>query len=365
MQPDNHGWFYAKFPEENGELLPESEIFEVRPMPPLPKLAEGKVRVRLSLISVAPMAKTYLELPGNNTGADELGLQRTTLGSPLQSESIAVIVESKSPAFAVGDLAWVMGPLIHYRDVAVDGSDGIPPLPLAPGVRPEHMLSVVTPSAGITAYCAVEHHPCGRVEKPYSDRTVLVTSAAGAVGIVVGQLYKNKGCRVIGVTSTREKADRLEALGGYDSVIAYKSEDLDERLSELAPAGIDVFIDNVGAAQLDAGTRHMKIGGTMLSIGAIAEMDAMVTGEVIGMKEYLRIPARELTFGGMLMYNHLDKIPEAAMALSAMLADGRLTSAETVVNGQFADWAECVTRVYQSDTFGRLILSVDHEANVV
>ena len=217
----------------------------------------------------------------------------------------------------------------------------------------------MTPSAGITAYCAVEHHPCGRVDEPFEQRTVLVTSAAGAVGLVVGQLYKNKGCRVIGVTSNRQKADRLEQFGGYDAVIAYKTENLDARLSELAPAGVDVFIDNVGAEQLDAGTRHMKIGGRILSIGAIGEMDAMVTGTVKGMKEYLRIPARELTLGGFLMYNHFDKIVPAVMGLSAMLAEGKLRSAETIVHAGLEKWAECVDKIYSSQTFGRMILAVN------
>jgi hypothetical protein len=164
---------------------------------------------------------------------------------------------------------------------------------------------------------------------------------------------------VIGVTSSREKADRLENFGGYDAVIAYKTEDLDARLSELAPAGVDVFIDNVGAEQLDAGTRHMKIGGRILSVGAIGEMDAMVTGTVKGMKEYLRIPARELTLGGFLMYNHFDKILEAVMALSAMLAEGKLRSAETVVHAGLEKWAECVDKVYGSQTFGRMILALN------
>ena len=362
MQPINHGWFYTSFPQRNGMLLPATEIFSMRALPPLPKLAQGMLRVKLSLVAVAPMAKTYLELPGNNTGAEELGLQRTAIGSPVPSEYIADVVETTSPAYSVGDKIWGFGPLFLYRDIVADGSDQpnrMPPMKAFPGVPVEKLLSVVTPSAGITAFCAVEHHPCGRVDEPFAQRTVLVTSAAGAVGLVVGQLYKNKGCRVIGVTSSREKADRLEKFGGCDAVIAYKTEDIDARLNELAPAGLDVFIDNVGAEQLDAGTRHMKIGGRILSVGAIGEMDAMVTGTVRGMKEYLRIPARELTFGGMLMYNHFDQIPGAVMALSAMLADGSLKSAETVVRGGFDKWAECVDQVYDSQTFGRMILALD------
>ncbi len=362
MQPVNRGWFYAHFPERDGALLPAVEIFDLMDLGPMPPLAEGCVRLKLSLIAVAPMAKTYLELPGNDTGADELGLHRTALGSPSPCEYIADVVESRSPAYAVGDKVWGMGPLFQYRDVRGDGADQPgrqPPMKAMPGLAPEKLLSVVTASAGITAYCAVEHHVCGRVEAPFEERTVLVTSAAGAVGLVIGQLYKLKGCRVIGVTSSREKADRLEGFAGYDAVIAYKTEDLDARLDELAPKGIDVFIDNVGAEQLDAGARHMKIGGRILSVGAIGEMDAMVSGDVRGFKEYLRVPARELTFGGFLMYNHFRRIPAAAMALVGLLAEGKLKSAETVRHGGFEDWADCVDRLYDSQTFGRMILALD------
>lgn len=362
MALENHGWFYEKFPEEGGNLLPATSIFAMRSLGSVQALADGMIRAKLVLVSVAPMAKTYLELPGNDTGADELGLTRTALGSPVPTEYIAEVLESRSDRFPVGDKIWGFGPLFRYLDLRADGSDqpnGMPPMKAQAGVPPEKLLSVVTPSAGITAYSAVEHHPCGRVEEPYEERTVLVTSAAGAVGLVVGQLYQRKGCRVIGVTSTREKADRLEQFGGYDAVIAYRTEDLDARLTELAPEGIDVFIDNVGAEQLDAGTRHMKIGGRILSVGAIAEMDNMVTGNVKGMKEYLRIPARELTLGGFLMYNHMDEILEAAVALGTMLADGTLRSAETVVRAGFEKWAECVDMLYSSQSFGRMVLDLE------
>ena len=142
-------------------------------------------------------------------------------------------------------------------------------------------------------------------------------------------------------------------------MIAYKTDDLDARMKQLAPGGFDVFVDNVGAEQLDAGARHMKIGGKILSVGAIGEMDAMVSGNMHGWKEYLRVPARELTFGGFLMYNHFDQLLGAFVALSQMLADGKLQSAETIVRGGFERWAECVDQAYASQTFGRLILAIE------
>ena len=165
---------------------------------------------------------------------------------------------------------------------------------------------MVTASPGITAYCAVEHHPCGRVEAPDENKTILVTSAAGAVGL-------------------------------------------------------NVFIDNVGADQLDAGARHMEIGGRIMSVGAIGEMDALVSGNLHGFKEYLRVPAKELTFGGFLMYDHVRQIPAAAAAaaLLGLPAEGKLRSEETVVHGGFGDWADCVDKLYESQVFGRMILALD------
>merc|ERR1712107_225214 len=190
-------------------------------------------------------------------------------------------------------------------------------------------------------------------DKP--QKTVLITSAAGGVGIVAGQLYKNKGCKVIGVTSTRQKADRIKEFG-FDAAIAYKDEDFDARLGELAPEGIDIFFDNVGAAQLDIGSKHMKVGGKIVQVGCQAEIDNYATGNLTGWKEYHRMTARELTVGGFLLSNHMSEVPRAFLSLMLMQKRGKLKSVETVQTGRWEQFTECVERLRTGDTFGRLIL---------
>merc|ERR1719198_2658830 len=192
------------------------------------------ILTRLSAIAVAPLARTYLELPGNDTGAEELGLKRTKIGEVVPCEAVAEVVETKSKKYKVGDKVYLpFNPLVEYsahRDDGKDNPDGMAPIKLFPCVHPETQLTVLSPSAGITAHCA-SNHPCGRVVEGglrgclaglfgcRKQKAVLVNSAAGAVGVVAGQLYKNQGCRVIGVTSSKEKAKRLVEEVGYDAAV--------------------------------------------------------------------------------------------------------------------------------------------------
>jgi hypothetical protein len=340
----------------------------------MPAVEEGMILAKMVAVAIAPHVRAFLNLPGNDTGAEDLGLKRTKLEDLVPVEGVAEVVVSKSPKYKVGCRLWLpMGPLLEYRALRADGKDspqGMPPFKVFDFVRTETQLSTMSPAAGISAYCAINDTFCGRVDEPgcfsclsgrtTKIKTVLVTSAAGAVGIVACQLYKNKGCKVVGVTSTREKADRLLDYG-CDAAIAYRTESIDERLKELAPEGIDVFFDNVGATQLDAGSKHMKIGGKIIQVGCQAEIDNFSTNNITGWKEYTRLCAREMTVSGFLMLSHTKKIPAAVASMSWMIYRGKLKSAETVISGTFDEWAKCVDKLHgksSADSFGRLIMTL-------
>jgi len=359
-------WCYAKTPEA---VKPKAgDIYELQQQE-VPALKEGMILVRLSAIAVAPMARAFLELPGNDTGAEDLGLQRLKLGGTAVGESVATVVETMSKKFVVGDRVWLpFNKLAEHQVFCDDGSDH--PMKLAPVKLPalvntETFLSTMTPSAGVTAYVGANHTVCGSVEdsglaclsflRKATPKTVLVTSAAGAVGIVACQLYKHKGCKVIGVTSTREKVDKLLAYG-CDAAIAYKTEDLDARLSELAPEKLDVVVDNVGSTQLDAATKHMKIGGKILSIGTISELDNYATGNIQGWKNYHWGVSRELKFEGLYIGNHQKQFPGAMMSLGMLVFRGKIKPAHTIIEGGFEEWAAHVDKLFGSETFGRMIL---------
>jgi len=381
----NQAWYYVKTP--GAGRTKAADIYECRPEP-MPEVKEGMFLARKVAIAIAPLSRAYLKLPGNDTGAEAMGITRKEIGEIIPAESVGVVIESKSKKYKAGDRVWL--PLkdlteysAHYDDGRDDAGKFAPPKLLG-FVRTESQISTLSPAAGVTAYLAINHHACARVDesgcgsgcfsflkrsilcRSKPKKTVLVTSAAGAVGIVAGQLYKNKGCKTIGVTSSKAKAEKLLEYG-YDCAIAYKEEDMDARLSELAPEGIDVFFDNVGAEQLDIGTKHMKVGGRICSVGATSEIDNFTTGNIKGYSQYLRVVARELTFGGFLMSgkHHIKRIPQAMLGLGMMLYRGKVKPAETVVEGTFKDWGDCLDRLFDSDAFGRLILVNKEAASLV
>jgi len=362
----NCGWFYVKKPEATPKA---ADIFELRSMD-VPEVKEGMVLVKTLGAVVAPHTRAFLELPGNDVGAEAAGLTRTKLGEVVPCELVAEVVDTKSDRYRIGDKVMGFVPLKQYWAFRADGKDqpsGNAPAKVMGSANPESVLNV---SAGLTAYMVVNKHPCGRVDepccaggitgcfsflRPKPQKTVLITSAAGGVGIVAGQLYKNKGCKVVGVTSTRQKADRLKEFG-FDAAIAYKEEDLDARLGEVAPEGIDVFFDNVGAAQLDIGSKHMKLGGKIVQVGCQAEIDNYATGNITGWKEYHRMTAREMLVGGFLLSNHMKEVPGAFLSLLMMQKRGKLKSVETSIQGGWEQFTECIDRLRTGDTFGRLIL---------
>lgn len=371
----NPGWFYVQTP---APVPVGKDIFAMKNVE-IPELEPGMFLTKTLAVAVAPHTRAFLELPGNDVGAESIGLQRTKIGEMVPCELVAEVVETQSEKYAVGDRISLFAPLVLYqafRDDGKDRPDGMAPPKVFASVGTEEQLNLAT---AITAHIVINNHPCGMVDEPSSDgcyfgflrkvfsrlrpnsveqKTVLVTSAAGGVGIVAGQLYKQKGCKVIGVTSTRAKAEKL-AQFGYDVAIAYKEEDMDKALAELAPEGIDIFFDNVGSWQLDIGTKHMKVRGRIVQVGCASEIDNYATGNITGWKEYHRLAGRELQVGGFLLTNHLSKIPEAVLSLVLLAKMGMLKSAHTVAEGPWHDFARCVDRLHSGETFGRLILKFD------
>lgn len=364
----NPGWFYVQKP---APVPVGKDIFAMKNVE-IPELEPGMFLTKTLAVAVAPHTRAFLELPGNDVGAESIGLQRTKIGEMVPCELVAEVVETQSEKYAVGDRISLFAPLVLYQAFRDDGKDrpnGMAPPKVFASVGTEEQLNLAT---GITAHIVINNHPCGMVDEPSSDgcyfgflrkvfsrlrpnsveqKTVLVTSAAGGVGILAGQLYKQKGCKVIGVTSTRAEAEKL-AQFGYDAAIAYKEEDMDKALAELAPEGIDIFFDNVGSWQLDIATKHMKVRGRIVQVGCASEIDNYEALQD-------RLAGRELQVGGFLLTNHLSKIPEAVQSLVQMAKMGMLKSAHTVAEGPWHDFARCVDRLHSGETLGRLILKFD------
>ena len=165
------------------------------------------------------------------------------IGEPMRAGAIGQVIESNHPDFSVGSI--VQG-TFGWQDYAVVGSGGpVAPMPVPPGVPLTLPLGALG-ITGLTAYFGLLD-----LGEPKEGETVVVSGAAGATGSVAGQIAKQKGCRVIGIAGGPKKCSWLTEQAGFDAAIDYKSENLDKRLRELCPSGVDVFFDNVGGSTLE------------------------------------------------------------------------------------------------------------------
>ena len=249
----NRRWLLAARP--NG--IVGREDFEWDEVP-IPVIGDGEFLVRNLWLSCDPAQRAWMEI--------DTYIPALPLGEVMASGAAGEVVESKHPDFAPGDL--VSG-VFGWQEFAVSDAEGfggglLPQLKIPPGVDVPTALSLFG-ITGLTAYFGLLE--VGQV-KP--GETVLVSGAAGAVGSIVCQIARLRGCRVIGLAGSARKCGWLSDELGVDATIDYKAGDLDRRLAELLPDGIDVFFDNVGGEILDAALARLALGARAVVCGALS-----------------------------------------------------------------------------------------------
>jgi NADPH-dependent curcumin reductase CurA len=222
---------------------------------PMPAVGDGEFLVRNLWLSVDPAQRAWMTM--------DTYIPMVPLGEVMPSGSAGQVVESKHPGFDAGDL--VAG-AFGWQDYGVSDGSGIFPAIKTPppGVELPTALSLLGVN-GLTAYFGLLD-----VGQPEAGETVLVSGAGGSVGSFVVQIAKLQGCRVIGIAGGERKCAWLNDELGVDGAIDYKGEDVDARIGELCPEGVDVFFDNVGGEILDAALAQLTIGARVVMCGAIS-----------------------------------------------------------------------------------------------
>jgi len=188
--------------------------------------------------------------------------------------------------------------------------------------------------------------------------TVVVSGAAGAVGSVVGQLAKIKGCRVVGIAGGPQKCAWLVDELGFDAAIDYRAEDVRTALRTAAPDGVDVYFDNVGGEILDAALTRLRRGARVVICGAIASYNA--TEPPPGPSNYLSLLVNRARMEGFVVFDYADRYGEAAAELSGWLEQGRIHSREDVVDGTVEDFGDVLLRLFRGENTGKLVLRLTH-----
>jgi NADPH-dependent curcumin reductase len=272
------------------------------------------------------------------------------LDGPMRGATISKVVASNDPDFQPGDLVRALGgwqdyAVVRKEDRLMKVPDGLP-IPLTTHLS---VLGIT----GLTAYFGLLE-----VGLPKEGETVVVSTAAGAVGSIVAQIAKIKGCRVVGLTGSDDKCAWIKDELGCDVAINYKSGNVEEALQAACPKGIDVYFDNVGGEILNACLGLINYEGRVVLCGAIAQYNAIEMPP--GPSNYLNLLTRSARMEGFIVTKFLDRAMEAGMQLGQWLMEGKLKYREDIVDG-LENAPNAIQRLFDGSNQGKLIVRIADE----
>jgi NADPH-dependent curcumin reductase CurA len=319
--------------------LPVTDDFELVEAQ-LPALGDGAFLARL--LSIGPDAGVVSRLrEGANYRAG------IAIGEVIGSNGVAEVIATRNQDVEVGRLLY--GPFgwrEHEIRESVDGLFDVDPA--RPLTAPLGLLGL----HGLTAYVGLLE-----IAKPRPGETVVVSAAAGAVGLIVGQLAKIHGCRVVGITGGPEKARRVVQEFGLDACVDYRAAEFPAQLSELCPEGVDIYFDNVGGDIQDAVVPLFNSFGRFVICGRIA-LTRLTNMELdVGRRDYNTVLVKELRKEGFLVYSHLHRLREAQEHLWRWHSEGRLELPESIVEG-FERLPEAFVGMLAGENIGRRIVHI-------
>lgn len=297
----------AGFPKDSDFKLVES---------PVPTAADGQILVRSIYLSVDP----YMRGRMNDVKSYAPPVQ---IDEVMGGGVVAKVVQSNNPAFKEGDIVEGM---FGWQDYAVSDGQGV--RKIDPALAPISTALGVLGMPGLTAYFGLLE-----IGNPQPGQTVVVSGAAGAVGSLVGQIAKIKGCRAVGIAGGDDKIAYLTAELGFDAAFNYKTtSDYYQKLSELCPSGIDVYFDNVGGAITDAVFRLINTKARIAICGQISQYN--LEKPEMGPRLILTmLLVRQARAEGFLVFQFANKYPEGLKQIAQWLKEGKLKYKEDIEQG--------------------------------
>lgn len=305
----------------------------------LPPLRDGDVHVKGLYYSVDPYMRGRM-----NEGKSYV--PPFEVGQPLQGGVIATVVESKSPQLKAGD---VVNGMLPWATESVVPAQGLQKIETQKDHASLHLGLLGMP--GLTAYFGLLD-----LGKPKAGETVLVSGAAGAVGTVVGQIAKIKGCRVVGIAGSDEKVKLLKEKFGFDDVINYKTaKNIDEAIKKACPKGVDIYFDNVGGQIGDAALNNMNLYGRIPLCGQISGYND--TEPPVGPLPQMKILVNRLTLAGFIVSDYQARFADGARELNKWYKEGRIKAEETFVEG-FEKLPEALIGLFSGKNTGKMVVKI-------
>jgi hypothetical protein len=305
---------------------------------PLTELPDEQVRVKVNYLSIDPANRGWVNEGGSY-------MAEIPLGGVMPAMGIGVVDESHNPSFKKGDM--VSG-ILGWQEYVVSDGKGLQKLPQL-GLEPTAILGLLG-HIGFTAYFGLLD-----IGQPKEGETLVVSAAAGAVGSLVGQIGKIKGCRVVGIAGTDEKCEWITKELGFDEAINYKSGSILENLKKACPKGIDIYFENVGGDILEAVLALVNNHARIPLCGLISQYNA--TKAVPGPKNFINLLVRRVRLEGFIVVDYLPRAMEAAADLLKWHAEGKLKYRVDIVEG-LKEAPNAVNKLFDGLNQGKLILKV-------
>ena len=315
------------------EGVPQPDDFEVTAAD-MPVPGDGELKCETIFLSLDP----YLR--GKISGRHLSGAIHP--GELMAGEAISRVLESNSADFSAGDIIAAYTGWQSYSTVAAGDARRIDP-----ELGPLSTFLGILGMPGLTAYAGLL-----RLGEPKASDIVLVSAASGAVGSMVGQIAKIKGCTTIGIAGAAEKVAWVTDEAGFDACVSYKSGDLREQLDAAAPDGIDLYFDNVGGDTLQAAMERLRLGARVVLCGLMAQYN---TNEMPPGPNPAWIIKARATVRGMVVYDHEDLRETFMKDVSGWLKEGRIHYLEDRTDGiENAPQAFC--RLMRGENVGKALV---------
>ena len=305
----------------------------------LPEIKDKEVLLEAMFLSVDPYMRGRMNDAKSYVPPFEIG-------KPITGGGIAKVLKSNSLNFKENDI--VTGNL-PWQQQCIATENGLIKIDIS--VAPASYFLGILGMPGLTAYFGLMH-----IGKPKAGETVVVSGAAGAVGIVVGQIAKLQGCRVVGIAGSDEKVKLLKEEFGFDEVINYKtSADIKKAIAAACPKAVDIYYDNVGGEISDAVISNINFNARIVLCGQIALYNS--TEIPMGPRLQPMLLTRSVLMQGFIVSNYQSQFEKGLSHLSLWLKEGKLKYKETIVKG-FDKLPSALMGLFSGDNTGKMIVEV-------
>jgi len=274
---------------------------------------EGELLVKNRFLSLDPYMRGRMN-EGKSYAA------RLEIGDVMIGGTVAEVIASRHPGYSVGDM--VVGSF-GWQEHALSKGQGL--MKVDPTRVPLSAYLGAVGMPGVTAWYGLFD-----IGQPKPGETVVVAAASGAVGSVVGQLAKIRGCRAIGIAGGKEKCEWVVRELGFDACLDHRDPDLKQRFREVTENGVDVYFENVGGAILDMVLTRLNAFARIPLCGLVSQYNAT---EGYAVKNFASLLTNRATVQGFIVSEHLDRWPAALADLAMHVVEGRIKYRETIADG--------------------------------